>query len=165
MFSKRSWYELVIFGSGALALLAGCGGDDTSSGGPALGGSGGGTSGCTYTGIPETCYCPNGQTAQYMCQQDGTYTTCPCSTVGGMGGAGMGGAGAGGGAGTTPAAVCGNNAIDPGEQCDGQILLGQTCQTQGYLGGGTLLCNPSTCTYDVSQCLNLMDAGTTDGGP
>ena len=27
---------------------------------------------------------------------------------------------------------CGNDAIEPGEECDGSNLNSQTCQTQGY---------------------------------
>jgi hypothetical protein len=40
----------------------------------------------------------------------------------------------------------------PTESCDGMNLNGATCQSLGYNGGGTLLCNPTTCTYDTIMC-------------
>jgi len=51
--------------------------------------------------------------------------------------------------------TCGNGAIDPGEQCDGVLLGGQTCETVGAYIGGTLYCSP-TCAYDVSTCVPLV---------
>jgi hypothetical protein len=45
---------------------------------------------------------------------------------------------------------CGNGALDPGEQCDGTNLGGQTCLSLGYTGG-TLTCQ-SDCTLDASGC-------------
>ncbi len=45
---------------------------------------------------------------------------------------------------------CGNNAVDPGEACDGNNLDGQTCQALGY-SAGSLACT-SQCTFDVSDC-------------
>jgi hypothetical protein len=55
-------------------------------------------------------------------------------------------------------ASCGNGVVDDGEQCDGGNLNGLSCIDLGY-GGGTLACDPQTCTYDASGCTN-----TTDGG-
>ncbi|HEV8323995.1 MAG TPA: hypothetical protein VG389_20430 [Myxococcota bacterium] len=48
--------------------------------------------------------------------------------------------------------LCGNGMIDAaaGEQCDGTLLGGQTCATQG-LGGGALACTPG-CVFDTSGC-------------
>jgi cysteine-rich repeat protein len=48
---------------------------------------------------------------------------------------------------------CGNNRLDPGEECDGPKLNGRSC---GDFGGfntsdGGLACSPN-CTFDVSRC-------------
>jgi len=48
---------------------------------------------------------------------------------------------------------CGNPTIDPGEQCEGTNLNNQTCELQGFPGGGTLSCNNSTCQFDFSGCI------------
>jgi hypothetical protein len=48
-------------------------------------------------------------------------------------------------------ASCGNGIIDPGEQCDGNNLNGFNCQSFGY-SGGTLACDPQTCTYNTQNC-------------
>ncbi|HAA54434.1 MAG TPA: hypothetical protein DCE42_06740, partial [Myxococcales bacterium] len=45
--------------------------------------------------------------------------------------------------------VCGNGAIETGEECDGSAIQ-STCQGIGF-GGGTLKCN-SSCRYDTSSC-------------
>lgn len=47
---------------------------------------------------------------------------------------------------------CGDNITDPGEgeECDGNDLSGETCQTQGYIGG-SLRCTQD-CLFDHSQC-------------
>lgn len=47
--------------------------------------------------------------------------------------------------------ACGNGVIDDGEQCDGGNLGGFSCTDLGY-SGGTLACDPVTCTYDASGC-------------
>lgn len=59
-----------------------------------------------------------------------------------------------------PNPVCGNATVDDGEQCDGGNLNGFSCADLGY-SGGTLACDPVTCTYDASGCVN--DGGTTGG--
>lgn len=46
-------------------------------------------------------------------------------------------------------AVCGNNVLESGEECDEQQLAGQTCQTRGF-AGGTLKC--TNCRFDTSAC-------------
>ncbi|MFH2006136.1 MAG: DUF4215 domain-containing protein [bacterium] len=51
--------------------------------------------------------------------------------------------------------TCGNGAIDAGEQCDGVLLNGQTCQTVGAYIGGTLYCSP-TCAFNVNSCVPLV---------
>jgi len=45
--------------------------------------------------------------------------------------------------------TCGNNLIDPGEQCDGTAVP-DTCASLGY-AGGELTCNPN-CTYNTNAC-------------
>lgn len=56
--------------------------------------------------------------------------------------------------------ACGNGVIDDGEQCDGGNLGGFSCSDLGY-SGGTLACDPVTCTYDASGCTTDT---TTSGG-
>lgn len=51
---------------------------------------------------------------------------------------------------TAPAAVCGNNIKETGEQCDGSALGGATCASRGF-AGGTLSCQ-SNCTFNTSNC-------------
>lgn len=46
--------------------------------------------------------------------------------------------------------VCGDGVVEGSEQCDGNDLNGQTCQSLG-LGFGTLACNVD-CTFNVSGC-------------
>ncbi|MCA9681706.1 MAG: hypothetical protein KC457_05890 [Myxococcales bacterium] len=53
---------------------------------------------------------------------------------------------------------CGNGNIDGNEQCDGGNLNGYTCADLGY-SGGTLACDPVTCTYDASGCVTDPDGG------
>jgi len=48
---------------------------------------------------------------------------------------------------------CNNGQINTGEDCDGNNLGGQTCQSLGF-SGGTLSCNQSTCKFNTSQCTN-----------
>jgi len=49
-------------------------------------------------------------------------------------------------------ASCGDGFIDPGEECDGEILPFQNCEQLGYYSQtGALRCN-SNCTLDVSVC-------------
>jgi hypothetical protein len=56
---------------------------------------------------------------------------------------------------------CGNGIIEGGgygceEDCEGDDLGGQTCESLGY-AGGTLACDsaPTTCTFDTSGCIPL----------
>jgi len=56
--------------------------------------------------------------------------------------------------------LCGNGAINPGEDCDGTNLNGKTCQNLGH-GTGTLLCS-GVCHFDYSQC--SLDGGLCGNG-
>ncbi len=51
--------------------------------------------------------------------------------------------------------------IDPGEQCEGTDLAGQTCVMLGFLGGA-LACRPD-CIFDVSGCHSCGDGGINPG--
>ena len=56
------------------------------------------------------------------------------------------------GVGTTGNPVgCGDGAINGNEQCDGANLNGFTCEALGN-AGGTLQCDPVTCTFDTQLC-------------
>jgi hypothetical protein len=64
---------------------------------------------------------------------------------------------------TAPTAVCGDLTVTPPtESCDRTNLNGATCQSLGFGGGGTLLCNSTTCMYDTIMC--RMTTGMTTGG-
>ena len=54
------------------------------------------------------------------------------------------------------ASVCGNGKVEGLEECDGSNLGGQTCQSLGYSGGGTLSCTV-TCTFNKINCVGYMD--------
>ncbi|HEY2773604.1 MAG TPA: DUF1566 domain-containing protein [Candidatus Binatia bacterium] len=64
--------------------------------------------------------------------------------------------------GTIPSAQCGNGTLESGEQCDVGQLSGQTCQSEGFPGGGNLRCGPG-CTFDTSDChaTQFEDTGLT----
>ncbi|MBI2545107.1 MAG: hypothetical protein HYW22_00710 [Candidatus Aenigmarchaeota archaeon] len=55
--------------------------------------------------------------------------------------------------GRTPASLCGNGQIDPGEQCDSNNLNGNTCGSVGKTG--TPSCN-SNCIVDYSTCVTTV---------
>jgi len=52
---------------------------------------------------------------------------------------------------TVVISVCGNGIIEGSEQCDGNDLGGQSCETFGYVGGD-LACKAS-CEYNLSGCV------------
>ena len=58
--------------------------------------------------------------------------------------------------------VCGNNIIEGGEVCDGSDLGGQSCSSEGFIGG-TIACNPSCSGFDTSRC-NMCGNGIIDIG-
>lgn len=55
-----------------------------------------------------------------------------------------------------PLSYCGDGFADTGppnfEECDGGDLNGETCQSLGYAGGGTLSCQ--FCSFDTSGCIS-----------
>jgi hypothetical protein len=55
---------------------------------------------------------------------------------------------------------CGNVHLEDDESCDGHLLRGETCESLGY-GGGTLTCDPSTCTFDTQMCTPKVDDTNT----
>ena len=57
---------------------------------------------------------------------------------------------------------CGNGVVDAGEQCDWTNLNGQTCASQGFVGG-TLACTPGQCTFDMSGCSAVRFVDNRDG--
>ncbi|MBI5509463.1 MAG: hypothetical protein HY903_11995 [Deltaproteobacteria bacterium] len=73
-------------------------------------------------------------------------------------------------------ARCGNDAREPGEQCDAADLGGATCETLGFVPGPGLSCN-SDCTFDndctlppscgdgLLDTLELCDPGDPSGTP
>jgi hypothetical protein len=48
--------------------------------------------------------------------------------------------------------VCGNGTIENPEVCDGSNLGGETCESQGFPGGGTLACAANCLSFDTSGC-------------
>lgn len=46
-------------------------------------------------------------------------------------------------------ALCGNGVLNEGEECDGALLAGQTCESKGF-ASGTLGCN--NCRFDTGLC-------------
>jgi hypothetical protein len=127
----------------ALALVVGCGDDvpgefDTASSQSDSSGTATGTDTGAPADLPET----GGQ-----------------ETTTGDGDGDPGGDGDGDPDPTTGGSVCGDGAVDPGEQCDTDDLKGQTCELLGY-ASGMLGCDPVTCTYDASDCVVEMDGGS-----
>jgi len=51
----------------------------------------------------------------------------------------------------TDCIVCGNNILDPGEECDTANNNGETCDSLGAGTGGELRCS-NACQFDVSNC-------------
>jgi len=59
-------------------------------------------------------------------------------------------------------AICGNDVVETGEDCDGSDLNGGTCVSEGYVSG-TLSCSGS-CGYVTSVCLTSSGTPGTSGG-
>ena len=54
---------------------------------------------------------------------------------------------------TSACVGCGDGVKSDAELCDGDDLGGEDCVSQGFAGGGTLLCAPACDTFDTSQCI------------
>lgn len=80
----------------------------------------------------------------------------PSATTGG-GEAGVGGAGGETGQGGAPLPTgCGDGlAVEANEECDGEHLRGESCESLGF-DGGVLGCKPD-CTLDVTACIGSED--------
>jgi hypothetical protein len=84
--------------------------------------------------------------------------------VGGSGGVGAaGGSGFGATGGNTEIQTCGDGVITGSEQCDGSNFGGESCATLGE-GSGTLVCDPVTCSLDVSMCTHDNGGSGGNGG-
>jgi hypothetical protein len=62
--------------------------------------------------------------------------------------------------------VCGDDTITGRETCDGAALNGETCLSQGFVGGGTFACETDCSAYDTVLCLGEQistGSGTTCG--
>jgi len=59
---------------------------------------------------------------------------------------------------TAAGAMCGNDALDPGEECDGAALGGATCADLGFTNPAGTKCTAS-CTLDYGDCLNVCGNG------
>ncbi len=63
----------------------------------------------------------------------------------------------------SPVNYCGNNVVNPGEQCDGG-LDGMECEDiSNEFTGGTLRCDSDTCLYDTSSCTGPTQGYCGDG--
>lgn len=58
--------------------------------------------------------------------------------------------------------TCGNDILEPGEQCDGDDLGGFSCPSFNFTGG-TLSCS-SLCTFVISQCTTYVPPPSGGGG-
>lgn len=131
----------------AFVLLAACGKDVEDPGFTATASATMSTTGTSSSGGDETSSSGGGGSMSMSSTNADTTTdptsaemTGPTDETGGMG--------------------CGDAMIMPGEQCDGTELQGFTCESLG-LNGGTLSCDPVTCTFDTSMCSST--SGGTSG--
>jgi hypothetical protein len=56
--------------------------------------------------------------------------------------------------GAAPTPWCGDGIVDPSlqKECDGADLSDATCESLGFMGGGTLTCS-SFCYFDTNSCV------------
>lgn len=116
---------------------------------------------CAATGVVAAC---GGEDEDRKLPRSPSGSAGPTGGSAGAGGAGTGGAGAGGGGGAAPS-TCGNDAVDPGEACDGSDLQDQTCVSLGF-NGGELRCSADCTAVDTSGCTGVevcQDGQDNDG--
>jgi hypothetical protein len=143
------------FVAAASLILVACGGDDGGSSGPQCMGMEMSVPGQMHDPCPQdnaACVAAGGK-AYAKCENGQWSKTCDCITpmtsTGTMTQPTM-----------TQMSTCGDGVITaPAEKCDKTNLNGASCQSLGFNGGGTLLCNPTTCLYDTIMCRM-----TTGGG-
>ncbi len=62
--------------------------------------------------------------------------------------------------GCSAAKLCGNGTIDPGEVCDGSMIINATCSSQvGFGSTGKVKCNDTCSGYDLSGCSDAKTCG------
>jgi hypothetical protein len=144
-------------------VLIACGGDDGDTG-PQCMGTEMSTPGQANDPCPQdnaACLAVNGK-AYAKCGPDMRWAkTCDCIPVGSTPGTVTM---------TMPqvaAPICGDGKITGTEKCEAGNLNGQTCAALGYNGGGMLICNATTCTFDTLMCrmttTTSSGAGTSGG--
>ena len=107
-----------------------------------------GTPGSSSSGGDPTTGGPDTTTANPTTTPDSTSSSTSDATTGSPGStSGQGG--------------CGDGVINGNEQCDGANLNNFTCEALGN-AGGTLLCDPISCTFDTQMC-DVGGSGGTSG--
>jgi hypothetical protein len=64
--------------------------------------------------------------------------------------------------GVCQASRCGDGRVTGSEECDGDLLVGQTCRTLGFYEEPGLRCN-AECRYDTSPCVGRCGDGVKNG--
>lgn len=59
-------------------------------------------------------------------------------------------------------AQCGNGFREGREDCDGNDLGNASCFSLGFAQGSGLSCNPGSCTFNTSNCVEFEDCGNND---
>ncbi len=120
--------------------------------------SGGSSSGGASAGTTETPASSGDVSSGEPTTASPTTTADPSTTSGGTT---TGDGTTSGGTTTGNQGGCGDGVINGNEQCDGANLNGFTCEALGN-AGGTLQCDPVTCTFDTQMC-EVGGSGGTSG--